>query len=74
MEIIRVEVIKPVGCNRKFQPLWLAWLGQTMPVLEDLTFFYFLSIAAKCKLVQTQESKIILIYWAVGDSSRHLSQ
>lgn len=36
MEIIRVEVIKPVGRNRKFQPLWLAWLGQTMPPLEEL--------------------------------------
>ncbi|MHC5716676.1 hypothetical protein [Nostoc sp.] len=24
MEIIRVEVIKPAGRNRKFKPLWLA--------------------------------------------------
>lgn len=40
MEIIRVEVIKPVGRNRKFQPLWLAWLGQTMPALEALWHKY----------------------------------
>ncbi len=40
MEIIRVEVIQPVGRNRKFQPLWLAWLGQTMPALEDLWHKY----------------------------------
>jgi hypothetical protein len=40
MEIIRVEVLQPVGRNRQFQPLWLAWLGQTMPALETLWHKY----------------------------------
>ncbi len=36
MEVIRVEVLTPVGRKRKFQPLWLAWLGQTMPPLQTI--------------------------------------
>ena len=40
MEIIRVEVIQPVGRKRKFNPLWLAWLGQTMPPLENFWHKY----------------------------------
>lgn len=36
MEIIRLEVMEPVGRRRKFKPLWLAWLGWTMPHLECL--------------------------------------
>jgi hypothetical protein len=40
MEIIRVEVVTPVGQKRKFQPLWLAWLGQAMPELKTLCRTY----------------------------------
>lgn len=40
MEIIRVEVLKPAGCKRKFQVLWLAWLGQAMPPLQMLWRLY----------------------------------
>lgn len=40
MEIIRVEVIEPVGRKRKFQVLWLAWLGQTMPGLQEIWRIY----------------------------------
>jgi hypothetical protein len=40
MEIIRVEVIKPAGQHRKFKPLWLAWLGKTMPTLDELWHKY----------------------------------
>lgn len=36
MEVIRVEVIEPVGRRRKFKPLWLAWVGLTMSSLEAL--------------------------------------
>jgi DDE superfamily endonuclease len=61
MEIIRVEVIQPVGRNRKFQPLWLAWLGQTMPALKDLWHKYLRRFAlehwyrfAKQRLYWTQ--------------------
>ncbi len=40
MEIIRVEVLEPVGRKRKFQVLWLAWLGETMPALQVLWRVY----------------------------------
>jgi hypothetical protein len=40
MQIFRVEVIEPLGRSRKFQPLWLAWLGKTMPALETLWLKY----------------------------------
>lgn len=36
MEIIRVEVIEPKGRKRPFKPLWLAWVGLTMPMLKVL--------------------------------------
>jgi len=36
MEIIRVEVIEPKGRKRPFKPLWLAWVGLTMPLLAGL--------------------------------------
>lgn len=40
MEIIRVEVVEPIGRKRKFQVLWLAWLGQTMPELKGIWRIY----------------------------------
>ena len=40
MQILRVEVIEPIGRNRKFKPLWLAWLGNTMPPLNSLWLKY----------------------------------
>lgn len=40
MEIIRVEVLETQGGNRRFTPLWLAWLGKTMPPLESLWLNY----------------------------------
>lgn len=40
MEIMRVEVLTPAGHKRKFQPLWLAWLGQTMPELKTIWRIY----------------------------------
>ena len=40
MEVLRVEVLKPIGRKRKFNPLWLAWLGETMPPLEQLWWKY----------------------------------
>jgi hypothetical protein len=40
MQIVRVEVIEPLGRNRKFQPMWLAWLGKTMPDLDVLWLKY----------------------------------
>lgn len=36
MEVLRIEVIEPVGRRRKFKPLWLAWVGLTMPILDCL--------------------------------------
>jgi len=36
MEIVRGEVVKPVGRQRKFQVLWLTCLGQTLPPLQEL--------------------------------------
>lgn len=40
MNIIRVEVLEPVGRKRKFQGLWLAWLGQLMPPLQEVWRIY----------------------------------
>jgi hypothetical protein len=40
MEIIRVEVLEPKEGKRHFKPLWLAWLGQTMPLLDTLWLSY----------------------------------
>jgi DDE superfamily endonuclease len=40
MQLFRVEVVEPLGRNRKFQPLWLAWLGKTMPTLATLWLKY----------------------------------
>ena len=61
MEIIRVEVIKPAGRHRKFKPLWLAWLGKTMPTLDELWHKYLRRFAlehwyrfAKQRLYWTQ--------------------
>jgi hypothetical protein len=59
MEIIRVEVIQPVGRYRKFQPLWLAWLGQTMPALEDIWHKY-LRRFTRFALVSICEAEVIL--------------
>lgn len=36
MELLRVEVIQPIGRKRKFQVLWLVWLGKTLPPLTQL--------------------------------------
>lgn len=61
MEIIRVEILDPLKGRRKFKPLWLAWLGQTMPPLEDLWLKYLRRFAlehwyrfAKQRLYWTQ--------------------
>jgi hypothetical protein len=36
MEILRVEVLERDQGKRRWKPLWLAWLGETMPPLETL--------------------------------------
>lgn len=36
MEILRVEVLEPVGGKRKLPVLWLAWIGETLPDLHWL--------------------------------------
>jgi hypothetical protein len=38
MEVLRVEVLE--SGKRRWPPLWLAWLGQTMPPLETLWLKY----------------------------------
>jgi hypothetical protein len=40
MELLRVEVLQSVGRKCKFQPLWLVYLGQTMPPLGELWRHY----------------------------------
>lgn len=61
MEIMRVEILHPVKGRRKFKPLWLAWLGETMPPLETLWLSYLRRFAlehwyrfAKQRLYWTQ--------------------
>ncbi len=36
MDILRVEVVQPKGRRRKFKPLWLAWVRQSLMPLERL--------------------------------------
>jgi len=59
MEIIRVEVIQPAGKKRKFKPLWLAWLGETMPPLKDFWHKY-LRRFARFTLVSLRKAKVTL--------------
>lgn len=40
MELLRVEVVQPIGRKRKFQVLWLVWLGAVMPPLSELWLKY----------------------------------
>jgi hypothetical protein len=40
MDLLRVEVLEAKGKTRHWQPLWLAWLGETRPPLEQLWFKY----------------------------------
>ncbi|NJL41464.1 MAG: hypothetical protein HC899_35750 [Leptolyngbyaceae cyanobacterium SM1_4_3] len=40
MQILRVEVLESNTSKRRFQPIWLAWLGKTMPPLECLGLKY----------------------------------
>lgn len=47
MAIIRVEVLEPKGGKRTFQPLWLAWLGETMPPLDTLWRSYLRRFAVE---------------------------
>ena len=46
MQIIRVEVLEKEG-KRRFKPLWLAWLGQTMPPLDTLWLSYLRRFAVE---------------------------
>jgi hypothetical protein len=41
MAIIRVEVLETRTGKRRLSPLWLAWLGKTMPPLDTLWLQYF---------------------------------
>jgi len=61
MEILRVEVVEPKQGKRRLQPMWLAWLGETMPPLETLWLQYLRRFAlehwyrfAKQRLYWTQ--------------------
>lgn len=47
MALIRVEVLKPLKGKRKFQVLWLAWLGQTMPDLKCIWQLYLRRFAVE---------------------------
>lgn len=47
MEIIRVEVLETQNGKRRFAPLWLAWLGQTMPPLDTLWLSYLRRFAVE---------------------------
>jgi hypothetical protein len=61
MEILRVEVLGRDPGKRRWKPLWLAWLGETMPPLETLWRSYLRRFAlehwyrfAKQRLYWTQ--------------------
>jgi hypothetical protein len=40
MELIRVEVLEPKPGKRRLKPMWLVWLGNTMPPLDTLWLKY----------------------------------
>jgi hypothetical protein len=40
MDIIRVEVLEPVGRRAKFETLWLTWLGENRPALCEMGLIY----------------------------------
>lgn len=40
MELLRVEVLEAKGKTRHWQPLWLAWLGESRPPLGQLWLQY----------------------------------
>jgi hypothetical protein len=46
MEMLRVEML-PLAGKRRFTPMWLAWLGQTMPPLETLWLNYLRRFAVE---------------------------
>lgn len=47
MAIIRVAVLEPKEGQRRLKPMWLAWLGQTMPPLETLWLAYLRRFAVE---------------------------
>jgi len=47
MAVIRVEVLAPHNGKRRLQPMWLAWLGKTMPPLETLWLSYLRRFAVE---------------------------
>jgi hypothetical protein len=40
MDVLRVEVMASNGQTRRWKPLWLAWLGETLPALTTLWLKY----------------------------------
>jgi len=40
MELVRVEVLEPKGRTRRWKPLWLAWLGEGLPSLNQVWLNY----------------------------------
>ena len=47
MEIMRVEVLETKAGKRCLKPMWLAWLGMTMPPLEALWLSYLRRFAVE---------------------------
>ena len=47
MEIMRVEVLETKAGKRRLKPMWLAWLGMTMPPLEALWLSYLRRFAVE---------------------------
>jgi hypothetical protein len=47
MEIIRVEVLETKASQRRLKPMWLAWLGITMPPLATLWLTYLRRFAVE---------------------------
>ena len=36
MDILRIEILEPAGKRRTFKPLWLAWVGESRPLLAQV--------------------------------------
>jgi hypothetical protein len=68
MQILRVEVLGSNTSKRRFQPLWLAWLGKTIPLLEHLWLKYLRRFALEHGQADKNHPRVLVIQRSKNDS------